>query len=66
VKLVWVVYPEQGWLHVFEAADRLRGLTVAHTLEAPSVLPGFSLPLRELFTRPAPPTENGDGEPPAV
>jgi Uma2 family endonuclease len=66
VKLVWVVYPEQGWLHVFEAPDRLRGLTVADTLEAPSVLPGFSLPLAELFTRPASPGENGDAETPAV
>lgn len=66
VKLVWVVYPEQGWLHVFEAPNRLRGLTAADTLDAPSVLPGFSLPLGELFTRPSPPSENGDGEPPAV
>lgn len=66
VKLVWVVYPEQGWLHGFEAPNRLRGLTVADTLDAASVLPGFSLPLGELFTHPAPPAENGDGGAPAV
>jgi Uma2 family endonuclease len=49
VRLVWVIYPKLGWVHVYESLARMRGLTVADRLDAGEVLPGFTLPLRELF-----------------
>jgi Uma2 family endonuclease len=60
VNLVWVVYPNPGWVHVYESPQRLRGLVASDSLDGGSVLPGFTLPLAELFTQPAEPP--GDGE----
>jgi Uma2 family endonuclease len=51
VQMVWVVYPIPGWIHVYESLHRVRGLTVADDLDGGTVLPGFVLPLRELFTQ---------------
>jgi Uma2 family endonuclease len=69
VQLVWVVYPVLGWILSYESQQRVRGLTIADELDAEPVLPGFRLPLRELFTQPPPAADNGqspaDAEPTA-
>ena len=46
---VWVVYPETQQVHVFQsgAADRI--LEAGDLLEAPELLPGFSVRVGELF-----------------
>lgn len=58
VPLVWVFYPRQERLYVYESASQVRRLTPADTLDGGSVIPGFALPLAELFPRPpAPPAQ---------
>ena len=52
VRLVWVVYPRQERFYVYESASQIRRLTRADTLDGGSVLPGFALPLSELFPQP--------------
>jgi len=46
---VWVVYPEAEEVHVFEASGSSRVLQGEQPLEAPDLLPGFSVPVRSLF-----------------
>lgn len=46
---VWIVYPERREIHVLEAAGTDRILTVGGVLDAPELLPGFSVPVSELF-----------------
>ncbi|HEX5166832.1 MAG TPA: Uma2 family endonuclease [Thermomicrobiales bacterium] len=49
VRLIWVVYPIQHTITVY-SADRIgRVLTDADTLDGGDVLPGFSLPVAEIF-----------------
>ena len=52
VRLVWVLYPEIGLADVYEAAGVSRYLTRADSLDGGPVLPGFTLPLAELFPPP--------------
>lgn len=49
VRLVWVVYPEQRIIHVYDAPDRIHVVTEAGILDGGIVLPGFQLPLDRLF-----------------
>jgi Uma2 family endonuclease len=53
VRLVWVVYPRQALVHVYESFTSVRILTRADTLDGGAVLPGFRLPLAELLPEPA-------------
>lgn len=48
VRLVWVINP---WLHTIDAyeATRQRLFTLNDTLDAEPVIPGFTLPMRDLF-----------------
>jgi Uma2 family endonuclease len=55
VPLVWVVYPRQERVYVYESASQVRRLTRADTLVGGPVLPGFTLPLAELFPPPPSP-----------
>jgi Uma2 family endonuclease len=57
VRLVWLVYPSQRCIHVFEAWNRIRVVTEADTLDGGEVLPGFRLPLNRLFEPIAPVVE---------
>jgi Uma2 family endonuclease len=57
VRLVWVVFPRQQCIYVYEAADRVRVLTRSDTLDGGVVLPGFKLPLSRLFGPVAPASE---------
>lgn len=52
VQLVWVVEPKQQTVTVHAADSNLQAkLTIADTLDGGEVLPGFSLPLSELFEK---------------
>lgn len=49
-ELVWVLYPRQGWVHVYEPGPQLSVVAGASgVLEGGDVLPGFRLPLAELW-----------------
>ncbi len=63
VQLVWLVYPQLAWVVAYESAQRMRGFTLADELDAEPILPGFRLPLQEIFDQP--PTPPGNGEPDA-
>lgn len=54
VSLVWVVYPRQERFYVYESASRVRRLTRDDTLDGGAVIPGFALPLSELFLQQPP------------
>ena len=60
VRLVWVVYPELAVVDMYGPAGQLRVLRRTDTLDGGDVLPGFRLPLADLFPvevgPPAPPT----------
>jgi Uma2 family endonuclease len=49
VRLVWEIDPEARTLAVYTAPDAATLLTATDTLDGGDVLPGFSLPLSELF-----------------
>ncbi len=51
VKLVWFVSPKSRTVSVYTGAGRSLKRTEDQTLEGGDVLPGFVLPLRELFAR---------------
>ena len=48
-KLVWIVYPEQREVRVFEPDGAIRILKGADILDAPDLLPGFSAPAASFF-----------------
>ena len=48
-RLVWVVYPVQGVVHVFETSATAHILRRDDTLDGGDVLAGFRLPLASLF-----------------
>ena len=49
VKCVWVVYPIEQQVYVYESPTSVQILTRAGTLECPTILPGLQLPLAQLF-----------------
>jgi Uma2 family endonuclease len=46
---VWIVYPDTREIHVLEASGSDRILRDTDLMEAPELLPGFSVPLAEFF-----------------
>jgi len=46
---VWVVYPLAKQVYVYESDTEAQILSLADTLDAESILPGFRLPLARLF-----------------
>jgi Uma2 family endonuclease len=49
VRLIWVVYPQKELVDVYDSRDRMRVVRREGTLDGGDVIPGFSLPLAELF-----------------
>ena len=49
VELVWIVYPKQKQVYVYQSPTSIQVLTEKDTLDGGKVLPGFQLPLKELF-----------------
>jgi Uma2 family endonuclease len=58
VKLVWFVEPDQRTVRVFAAPDRSVTLTADDTLDGGDVLPGFTLPVKQVFAK-LPRQQNG-------
>lgn len=54
VPMLWVVYPRQERVYVYDSPTQIRRFRKADTLDGGVVLPGFQLPLTELFLPPAP------------
>jgi Uma2 family endonuclease len=54
VQLVWVVYPSQRLVYVYTSPTQVRILTPADELEGGAALPGFRLPVANLFPEAAP------------
>ncbi|MBK8026532.1 MAG: Uma2 family endonuclease [Chloroflexi bacterium] len=52
-RLIWVVDPDSATVIQFAAGGEIRMYSADETIEGRDVLPGFSLPLRELFPEPA-------------
>jgi Uma2 family endonuclease len=48
-KLAWVIDPETKTAKVYTSAKRFKELTASGTLDGGKVLPGFKLPLADLF-----------------
>jgi len=61
VRLVWIVEPRARTVAVYTRADRCVTLTADQTLDGGDVLPGFTLPLQELFAE-----LDEEGPPPAT
>jgi Uma2 family endonuclease len=51
VHVVWQVDPNARTIEVFTAPDQSTVLHEAQTLTGDTVLPGFTLPLQELFSK---------------
>ena len=51
VQVVWQVDPHARTVQVFTAPEQSTVLHEAQTLEGDTVLPGFTLPLQELFSK---------------
>lgn len=49
VRLVWLVFPRQKIVEVYRPEQHTEMLTASDTLEGYDVLPGFSLPIADLF-----------------
>jgi Uma2 family endonuclease len=55
VRQVWVVYPDSGRVYVYQSPTRVTVLERIDTLDGGDVLPGFQLPIEQLYeavTRP--------------
>jgi Uma2 family endonuclease len=48
-KSVWVVYPKQRVVRIFDAGGQSRKFEQNQTIEDPAVLPGFSTPVSTIF-----------------
>jgi Uma2 family endonuclease len=46
---VWVIHPDRKEVEVFDASGADRTLTISDNLEAPELLPGFSVLIADLF-----------------
>jgi Uma2 family endonuclease len=49
-RLAWVIYPKTRTVYVYTCPEKEKRLSARQTLTGGSVLPGFRLPLRRLFT----------------
>lgn len=54
VRTVWIVHPETRTVHAHTSAGGYAFLREADTLTAPDLLPGFAVPVADLFRRPGP------------
>jgi Uma2 family endonuclease len=56
VELVWVIYPRQRWIFVYQSMTQVRQLREADELDGGTVLPGFRLKIADLFAALVKPT----------
>lgn len=50
VKLIWVIYPHARKVAVYSSDGRFRTLASGQTLDGGDVLPGFSVPVDQIFS----------------
>jgi len=48
-KIVWLVFPEERLVEVYTVDDDVQTVGIDGTLDGGDMLPGFSLPVREIF-----------------
>jgi Uma2 family endonuclease len=48
-RLLWIIRPRTRTVTVYRSREDIRLLTAEETLDGADVLPGFSLPVREIF-----------------
>lgn len=48
-RMVWLVFPEDQTIEVYLPDEDVKTLTVEDTLEGGEVLPGFTLPIHDIF-----------------
>jgi Uma2 family endonuclease len=48
-QVVWIVYPDEREVRLFEATGAIRILKQDDTIDAPQILPGFSAPISPFF-----------------
>lgn len=58
---VWVILPDQRQMYVYESSTQVRILAAGQTLTGGDILPGFTLPLADLFARSAAPGRSSAG-----
>lgn len=56
VQVVWVIAPEEQQVYVYDAPTHVRILTVQDDLTGDEVIPGFRMPIGQLFQSAAAPT----------
>lgn len=49
VRAVWLIYPDLEVIHVYDSFEQIQVLTRAGELEGGAIVPGFRLPLADLF-----------------
>jgi Uma2 family endonuclease len=49
VQVIWVLWPESERLHIYRSAEDITILHRSSTLTCPDLLPGFELPLEQVF-----------------
>lgn len=49
-KIVWLVYPRTQTIMVYRSLIDVRVFTIADTLDGGELLPGFSVPIKEIFS----------------
>jgi len=49
VQQVWLVYPTTRTIQIYTSLKQIIGLDVTDTLESDTLLPGFSVPVRDIF-----------------
>jgi Uma2 family endonuclease len=49
-RLLWVVYPRTETIHVYRTASEIIILDIDDTLDGGNVLPGFAVPVKEIFS----------------
>jgi len=48
-RLIWVVYPDERFIDVYRPGYDIRTVKIEDTLDGGDVLPGLTLPMREVF-----------------
>jgi len=61
VRRIWVILPEERQVYVYDSPTQVHILDRGDTLSAGDILPGFTLPLAELFARKAAGQASGPG-----
>jgi Uma2 family endonuclease len=51
IRLIWVVYPSSKTITVYKPSDNAKIVDINGILDGGDILPGFSLPVRDIFKK---------------